>query len=376
MVSLSVIIIFIIIKVNRYIKILNRKETEKNRFPSAGSNRLFMILSFILTVSLFILSFVIRGQEMTYSFASGTMLLVSFILAWRQYYIILPSKRAWHIIKGTNGLSRLYYTSYPSHAVTPILFIAAGIFAVFITGANRMNFSGKHLQRSSGTGGYLLWCQTAIPVGEDLNSPSGRKVYGLEGEQFKNLDFVQARVSSGNDASCLNLNHIVSPPLLGLDPADFIKEGAFTFAKEIEDKNIKNPWSYLDKSAGANTIYGIADQTVLEWGLKRKVGDTLQLRAENGQPLKVILAAGLQSSVFQGYVIIGMDNFTKYFPSVSGSTVMLAGGDPSMMDLYKNTLEERFENTGIDIQKTTDRLAAFYEVTNTYLAVFGVFVTS
>jgi len=372
-VSLSVIIIFIIIKVNRYLKILNRKENERNRLPSASTNRLFLILSFILTVSLFVLSVVIKGQEMMYSFASGTMLLVSFILAWRQYYIIIPSKRAGHIIKGTNGLSRLYYTSYPSHAVTPVLFIAAGIFAVFITGANRMNFSGKYLQRSSGTGGYLLWCETAIPVSEDLNSPSGRKVYGLEGEQFSSLDFVQARVSSGNDASCLNLNHIVSPPLLGIDPDNFIKEGAFTFASDIQDTDIKNPWSYLDKKAGNNTIYGIADQTVLEWGLKRKIGDTLQLRAENGQPLKVILAAGLQSSVFQGYVIIGMDDFTKYFPSVSGSTIMLAGGDPSMMDLYKNTLEERFENTGIDIQKTTDRLASFYEVTNTYLAVFGVF---
>ena len=31
------------------------------------------------------------------------------------------------------------------------------------------------------------------------------------------------------------------------------------------------------------------------------------------------------------------------------------------------------QNYGVNIEKTTDRLASFYEVTNTYLSVFGVF---
>ena len=108
-------------------------------------------------------------------------------------------------------------------------------------------------------------------------------------------------------------------------------------------------------------------------GIKIKTGDTLILRAENGQPLNIIIAAGLKSSVFQGYVLIGMDNFTKYYPSVSGSSVLLVDGDPALIDLYKSTLNERLENYGINIEQTTDRLASFYEVTNTYLSVFGVF---
>jgi ABC-type antimicrobial peptide transport system permease subunit len=129
----------------------------------------------------------------------------------------------------------------------------------------------------------------------------------------------------------------------------------------------------LNVTSGINTIYGIADQTVLDWGLKIKPGDTLIIRAENGQPLKVIIAAGLQSSVFQGYVLIGKDNFTKYYPSVSGSSVLLVDGNPELADLYKRTLNERLENYGINIEKSTERLASFYEVTNTYLSVFGVF---
>ena len=55
-------------------------------------------------------------------------------------------------------------------------------------------------------------------------------------------------------------------------------------------------------------------------GIKIKTGDTLILRAENGQPLNIIIAAGLKSSVFQGNVLIGKENFTKYYPSVSGSS--------------------------------------------------------
>ena len=43
----------------------------------------------------------------------------------------------------------------------------------------------------------------------------------------------------------------------------------------------------------------------LSGDLKIKPGDTLMMRSENGQKLNIIIAAGLKSSVFQGYVIIG-----------------------------------------------------------------------
>ena len=135
------------------------------------------------------------------------------------------------------NLSELYYSFHPSHAITPILFIAAGVFAVFITGANRMNFSGEYLKRSGGTGGYLLWCESTIPVREDLNTISGKKALGLDNGQLMELNFVHAKRSSGDDASCLNLNHVTSPPLLGIDPGDFISKGSFTFSKKIPGEN-------------------------------------------------------------------------------------------------------------------------------------------
>ena len=40
---------------------------------------------------------------------------------------------------------------------------------------------------------------------------------------------------------------------------------------------------------------------------------------------------------------------------------------------YKDVLNDRFQNQGINVETTTSRLEAFYQVTNTYLSVFGIF---
>jgi ABC-type antimicrobial peptide transport system permease subunit len=88
--------------------------------------------------------------------------------------------------------------------------------------------------------------------------------------------------------------------------------------------------------------------------------------------LSIVIAGGLKSSIFQGNVIIGINNFVKYFPSVSGSTVILADGDPGLAEFYRSFITERLENKGVNVELTSDRLASFSEVTNTYLSVFMV----
>lgn len=364
--------IFMLVKIKRYLKKLNRKEEKICVRPSPKRNLIFLLSSSFTALILLTASIFLNYQEIMLSFAAGTVLLAAMILFWRQHFVGYNITEPANMKKVIN-LSRLYYSFYPSHAVTPVLFIAAGIFTVFITAANKMNFGSEHLKRSGGTGGYLLWCETAIPVREDLNSFAGRRSAGIDNDQFKGMKFVQAKRSDGDDASCLNLNHITAPPILGINPDEFINKKSFSFARSLTGENIENPWQFINFPAKNNIIYGIADQTVLDWGLKIKTGDTLMLRAENGQPLKIIISAGLKSSVFQGFVLIGMDNFIKYYPSVAGSSIMLIDGDKKSADLYKTTLAERFYNNGINITLTDDRLASFYEVTNTYLSVFGVF---
>lgn len=365
-------LLFIYFKVRRHLKMLNKRKIESFNMPSLTFNTTALISSSVLTVTLLVLSAIMPEKQMIFSFSGGVTLLATFILLWRQRFSGMPLNKSVRLnyIKQISGK---YYSVNISNAVTPVLFIAAGIFALFITGANRMNFNEKQLKRSGGTGGYLFWCENTIPVKEDMNRETGKKALGLDEDQIKEMSYVQMKRSAGNDASCLNLNHISVPPLLGVNPSEFIAKKAFSFSKTFKSPGITDPWQYLKLEPRENTIYGIADQTVLDWGLKLKPGDTLILRTENGRPLNIIIAAGLQSSVFQGNVLIGLENFTRYFPSVSGTSVFLVDGNPVNSGLLRNTLKDRLDNYGINIEGTGDRLASFYEVTNTYLSVFGVF---
>lgn len=365
------IFLLIILKIRRYLKNLHLKERGINS-ASGKWNYFFLILSFLITFSLIVLANVNADKKLLFSFASGASLLLSLVFLWRQYFLFRRNRRSKRI-KKVSHLSRLYYSFNSSAAITPIIFIATGIFIAFVIGINRMDFSTKKNLPSGGTGGYLLWLESAIPVKDNLNIESSKRSLGLDDTIFRDMSFIQMKRSPGNDASCLNLNHITAPPLLGVNPSGFLDKKSFSFASVIgSDKKI-NPWEYLNKQAKNNIIYGIADQTVLEWGLKLKPGDTLILRTENGIPLKIVMAAGLKSSVFQGNVLIGSENFSKFFPSISGISVMLVDGKPDHAEIYKNGLGERLENFGVNIEKTEDRLASFNRVSNTYLSVFAVF---
>jgi putative ABC transport system permease protein len=365
------VVILAVYKIRMFFRKTELREKVGNILHRSGKWRSAVIITALATAILFALSLYMHDQKVLLSFAAGTVLFIFMILFFRYLILSFASK----IKPGSGSPEKLfynYYSFYPSHAVMPVLFIAAGVFAVFVTGANRVDSDSSVLMASGGTGGYQLWCESSLPAMEDLNSATGRKEAGIDDPELEALTFVQAKRYAGDDASCLNLNHVAMPPLIGLDPARFINKGAFSFSGALKDPDLKNTWEFLNHTNRNNVIYGIADQTVLEWGLKIGIGDTLVVRAENGQPLRIIIAGGLKSSIFQGNIIVGMENFVKYFPSVSGSTVMLAEGKPEQAGYYKSVLSERFENKGLNIELTTDRLASFNEVTNTYLSVFMV----
>ncbi len=331
--------------------------------------KILFILSVILIVIQIVIALLVPGTSTALWFTAGTTLFISILLYYRLFLSLNFKKRS--LRSGSFFKpSWLYYAFYPSRAITPALFLAAGIFVVIVTGANRKNFNTDTISRESGTGGFLLWGETATPLIYDLNSTKGRSEYDLPDKDQSGLHFIQLKKADGDDASCLNLNSVQSPPLLGVDASYFSARRAFSFATVMEEPQVPNPWDLLSLRPGENTIYGIIDQTVLQWGLSRKIGDTLILAAENGTPLNIILAAGLKSSVFQGHILIGKDNFNRFYPSIPGSSVFLVDGDRDNIDSYRELLLGKFSAFGTDISYTYARLASFYEVTNTYLTVF------
>lgn len=352
-------------KSSSFIKSLSRKETGELKVHSTSLNKLYMVIGFILFSGLLISATIFDQHSTPLYFAAGALLFVTMVLMARFYFIKGKVKRG-------VSFSGRYYFFNPAQAITPVIIIAAGIFAVIITTANRKIITEKSYLNAGGTGGYLIWAESALPVKHDLSSSEGRLEFGLDERELTDLEFMQAKRLSGDDASCLNLNHVTSPAILGLDPSELSRRVSFSFATAIGKLSGQNPWDMLDSIQGESTIFAIADQSVLEWGLKLKTGDTLIVSAEDGRPLNMIICAGLKSSVFQGHLLIDKDNFAKYFPSVAGSSVFLIDGKAELKGHYKEVLDERLSGYGFASVDAGEKLASFLEVTNTYLNVFAI----
>nr|WP_320119420.1 ABC transporter permease [uncultured Marinifilum sp.] len=251
-----------------------------------------------------------------------------------------------------------------------VILLALGTFSVLITGANRKTFFNVANVNSSGTGGYDYWIDSSLPVLTDLNSKEGQVKAGFfDGDLNDSVEFVQFKTLEGDDASCLNLNQVSKPRILGFKTSYFEQRKAFSFVKLHDSVDKKNPWHTLNQSIGEEVIPAFADQTVIVWGLKKSVGDTLVYQNEFGKDIKLLLLGGLANSIFQGNILIAEHQFQKHFPSVSGSKVILA--DCNVSDtLFMNKLEDNFQDLGFRGVKTSDRLAAFYSVENTYLSMF------
>lgn len=372
---LVTIVISSLVQYLRGRQFLSRMTVKESRQPHLPKDysKLLKTAAFVFIATGFMLSvsglFVIEIKSIATAYISGTLLFAGLILLFRYFLNYKPgnSKKI-----STEIVSWRYYGMHPSRAVLPVLLIASGLFAVIATGVNRLELNERSTSAAGGTGGFLIWAETTIPVKENLNSAEGRKKHGLNYGNATSMSFLQARRLQGDDASCLNLNHITTPPLLGLDIEPLKEKTAFSFTSLLPGIEKDNPWLMLEKSPGNNTIYGFADQTVLQWGLKKRLGDTLIYTAESGEKLNIIIAGGLKSSVFQGYVLTGSNLFSRNFPSATGYQVFLVSGNPDHATDYLNHLKARFENFGIRVIPAKEKLLSFFEVTNTYLSVFMV----
>lgn len=252
--------------------------------------------------------------------------------------------------------------------------LACGSFLVVAVGANRLDATRNAEQRSSGTGGFALIGQTALPVVQDLNSKEGRDSFGLDAEIMEGVRFVPMRVKEGDDASCLNLNRAQNPRLLGVDPALLAERGAFTFAgrHEAYAPETGSPWRMLNSTSENGFIPGVADQNSILWALRMQLGDSISYVDGQGRSFRVQLAAGLANSILQGYIIISEENFIAHYPSESGYRMFLIDAPSDKRQAVAGELHRALADVGMSVVSATERLAEFNQVQNTYLTTFQV----
>ena len=307
-----------------------------------------------------------RGREAsTAYFAAGALLLAAGFALFSALLIRLGRRTARRL--SFKGLGVRGAALKRGRSLALVMLLASGLFIVFTVGANRQSPLMHAERRGSGTGGFALWAETTLPVLHDLDSGEGRDRYNIP--DSLGIRFFPMRFKAGDDASCLNLHRVSRPRLLGIDPAFLSQQRCFTFAGLSGDVDPSDPWSALDQPFGG-LVPGIADQTVIIWGLGAQVGDTLIYSDESGASFGIVLVGGLANSVFQGHVLIAERRFVEKYPSAAGYERFLVDAPLERTAEVRDRLEWSLGDLGWQAVPAAERLALFNRVENTYLSIF------
>jgi ABC-type antimicrobial peptide transport system permease subunit len=321
-------------------------------------------------------------------FGAGALLLVAGLgLIWALLKIAASSWNRPMVSLVGLGLRNSTRRSGRSLAVVGML--ACGIFLVIAVGANRHNPSALAQRRDSGTGGFALFGESAIGILHDLNSQQGRRAMGLAGRSpaqeqtrlrrgvIEDVEIVQLRVRDGDDASCFNLNRVQMPRLLGVQPEQLQRRGAFGFIKTIEDAGqeqtrLRRAWKLLNGDYGEDVVPAIGDYVTIVWALGKSVGDEIEYIDEQGQKFRLRIVGMLKSSILQGSLLICEDEFVKRFPSESGYRVFLVDAPEDKTEATAEKLSAALKDFGLALTPAKQRLAEFAAVENTYLSMFQI----
>ena len=283
-------------------------------------------------------------------FGAGTLLLIAAIFwQWarlREHYGLVETIRA---------LGFRNASFKPGRSVLSIALIASAVFLVVALDAFRQAPVSAS-DPKSGAGGFPFAAESQLPLFWDPNTSAGRE--NLNIANLGDAKFYAFRLRPGDDSSCLNLYEPRTPRILGARE-DFIRLGRFSFTESSGEK--KNPWLLLDQPQADGSIPAVADANSITYILHKNLGDTIDV---NGVKLKLV--AALDDSIFQSEVIVSEKNFTRAFPEVQGFRYFLIDGPPAV----QTALADGLADYGFNVQSTTERLAAFHRVENTYLSTF------
>ncbi len=267
-------------------------------------------------------------------------------------------------------------SSRPARSVLCITLIASAAFIVVAVDAFRRDDKSLALDKKSGSGGYSLLGESDLPVVYDPNTEAGKEalnlIAGADTGELSEVTFTRFRLRPGDDASCLNLYEPRNPRILAATD-DFIKSNRFSFQDSLArtDEEKANPWLLLNRELEDGVVPVIADANSLTYVLHRKPGDEMTLeQSVGGSPVRLRFVAALSDSLFQSELLMSEKNFLRLFPEIEGYRFFLMDAPQARAAEASGVLEERLSDFGFDAVSTTERLAEFHRVENTYLSTF------
>lgn len=360
----------------------------KSFLPAALSSRRVLVpaVAFVAGVALVVAAAAGALGQAAGFFGGGALLMVSllgFQSAWLRGRVRgTISGRGWRAV---SRLGMRNATYRPGRSVLCITLIAAAAFIIVAVDAFRRDDSAGARERHSGGGGYALMAETLLPVVHDPNTPEGRDALNLGAAgggtaaggsvagALEGVGLARFRLRPGDDASCLNLYRPSRPRILA--PTDaFRREGRFGFggALAAEGEARANPWLLLEREFEDGAVPFIADANSAAYVLHVGLGEDFVLERGGGAaPLRLRLVATLSDSIFQGELLMSERNFLRHFPEQEGYRFFLLDvPDPASAPRVAAALEERLSDFGFDATSTSERLAGFHRVENTYLSTF------
>lgn len=289
------------------------------------------------------------------------------------------------------SLARLALRGVSRHWVRSLLtvgLLACATLLIVTVAAFRRDPARAHPgPKDSGTGGFHLLARSELPIYADLNTDDGRRKLGFapEGSQKTAGAHVFAfRKSDGGDISCLNLQRPKAPRVLGVPP-EMVARGGFRFsASELSAADLAGPtetgepaetpphnvWQLLNPHDVHGAIPAFADADTAQWQLKVGLGDVLSVPTPDGREVSLRIVGLMPGSIFAGELLVSEANFTKHFGTESGYRFFLIECADGTEDEVKAVLRETLGELGFDVRRTSDVLAAYADVQNTYLSAF------
>ena len=359
--------------------LLTAQSLDVSRAPNARGarrNRLLAGLCLVAAVALLAVGFARPGSQAGAFFGAGAALLIGALLglsAWLRARDTrsITGRGAWAVAR----LGFRSAASRPARSVLSAALIASAAFIIVSVDAFRREGGELTADQKSGTGGYVLFAESELPILHNPNEPRGREALMMQAPELAALRYTRFRVRPGEDASCLNLYRPTNPTIIAPE-VGFVEANRFTFASSMagSDAERANPWLLLRRQFDDGAIPVIADATSMQYVLHVGVGDTFSIDTGGDRPLVLRFVGALRDSVLQGELIVSEDAFVKQFPQQQGYRLFLADA-PSVRSLddartLAGVVERELQPLGVDATVTSERLAAFHQVENTYLSTF------
>jgi hypothetical protein len=359
--------------------LLTAQALDVSRAPNARSARRSRLLAascLVIGLALLAVGFAMPQLQAGTFFGAGAALLVGALL-WLAGWLRARDMR---LItgRGTWAVARLGFRSAafrPARSVLSAALIASAAFIIVSVDAFRREGGDLTPDPKSGTGGYVLFAESELPLLHNPNEPSGREALIIQAPELAHLRFTRFRVRQGEDASCLNLYRPTNPTIVAPEPG-FIESGRFSFSKSMAESDAEraNPWLLLSKPFDDGAVPVVADATSMQYVLHVGVGDTFSIDTSGERPLVLRFVGALRDSVLQGELVMSEEAFVRLFPQQQGYRLLLVDA-PLVRSLeharaLAGLVERELQPFGVDATVTSERLAAFHQVENTYLSTF------